>query len=153
MSLSIPTSEDNRYDEICRMIGDVSIRFQSFDYEICIYAKKHGYNASNNKSREYEKIFGKDDNITIIKGLTDKRNAFIHEVNPIVYGGFSEDYLNKSYDDIKKLYDDYIEFYKEHCEPLLVFIDEGWYQKSSEEIKELEEIQEKAWIDFMRLNT
>lgn len=152
MSLSMPISKDNRYDEICRMVGDVSIRYQYFDSEIRIYAKRHGYNSNNKQAKEYERIFGEDDN-KIIKKLADKRSVLIHEVIPVLLGGLSEEYLNRSYDDIKRLYKDFVEYYKESCEPFLVSIDEGWYQKTPEEIKQIEEAQEKAWIDSVEFET
>lgn len=138
---------NNQYDEICRMIGDVSVRSQSFSDEILIYAKHHGYNANNKRDIEYERIF-EDDNNTI-KVLANKRNAFIHETVPVVYGGLMEEYLSKSYEDIKKLYDDFVKYYDEHCSPLIAVIDEGWYKKTPEEITKLEEAKEKGWIEFM----
>lgn len=151
MSLSSPVSENDRYDEICRMVGDVSIRTQTFNDEILIYALKNGYDSKIKQSIEYNRIFG-DDNTTI-QELADKRRVFIHEVVPIVYGGFIEGLLSKDYTEVEKLYYDFIDFYEKECEPLLNVIDEGWYKKTPEEIVDLENKKDKAWIEFLESET
>lgn len=134
------------YGEICRMIGDVSIKSETFDSYVLVAAMRKGYTTDQKKSIKYPNIFGNAKN-TVIEELAERRGELIHEIITLVdMDERSTNLIDKSWlikegssdntVDIEKKYSDFIRFYSESCLPLLQELYADWIDFTSNEVTE-----------------